>query len=158
LTVAALVSALVAACSSSGNKSAEGDPNVDSGGQFCDTQFMTSAAMKFSAGMTVTSKDGGYKVALTSDPPSPVPGDHANWTLSVTDASNNPVAMGTVVKVACAMQHAGYSHGCPAPITVTDMNNGTYAASPVIFNMPGSWLVQVSVGPTDYATFPLCIP
>jgi hypothetical protein len=153
-------SLFLGACSSSGDTGTTSSGitgDASPGAEACGPDFTSGKALRFSAGMNETSADGMFKVAIDSDPPVPTLGDHSTWKLMVTDGAGNPVAAGTKVKVTCVMTHTGFSHGCPAPISVKEMGNGVYSATPVIFNMQGNWVVDIDVGPSGDVPFPLCI-
>ncbi len=131
------------------------------GQDVCASEFASSppTAMQFSAGVSSTSPDGSAKVAIDSTPAVPSLGDHSTWKLTVTDATGSPVPAGTKVKVVCVMTHSGFSHGCPATISVKEMGGGVYEASPVIFNMQGHWHIDIGVdlATTEDVPFEFCI-
>ena len=150
----------VVACGSDSKKGPVGSAEAGIANQdVCQQQFEdpSSGVTPFHADLMETSSDNMYKVALTSDPPSPGVGDSSTWTLKITDASGNPAPAGTTVKVVCTMTHVGFSHGCASPIKVTEKGGGVYEATPVIFNMQGNWAVDITIGNGSDAQYKLCL-
>jgi len=158
-TVLLALTAASACGNSNNNGSGSASLAVDSGTIFCDSQYKATPpqAIPWSAAMPAQSTDGAVKIQAASNPPMPQPGDQSQWTLTITQ-NGSPVPAGTAVKFQCLMTHPGYTHGCPLPITVTEMGGGVYMAKPVVFNMPGHWVIQVTVGQAQtQVQFPICV-
>jgi hypothetical protein len=97
----------------------------------------------------------GVTMSLASMPRIPMVADNQTWTMSIDLPSGQPVPDGTTISVTCKMIHVGFSHGCPSYIEVT-RSGDTFTASPVNFNMQGSWLLTVKVGDLDTISFGIC--
>ena len=142
-----------------GGDGARGRSVADANPDVCAAAFagMPPDAVPFTAGMSAKSDDGKYRVALTFDPAVPGVAEAANLSVVVTDATGTEVASGTRVDVTCRMMHAGgASHPCPPP-TVTQSDAGQYIAKPVVFNMQGTWGLDVAVDSQSHARFSLCL-
>lgn len=154
LVLSVVAGSVWAGCSSGGNSPSDTvDPNVRQNPDICagDKAAQDWAGLKSSA--------AGYSVAISSDPAIPTLGDRmTTWTLTVTDTTGRPVPAGTKVKVSCLMTHTGNisSHGCTAPIKITETGGGVYTATPVVFNMQGHWHIDVGVDSADVG-FELCV-
>jgi YtkA-like len=112
-------------------------------------------AEPYAAGVTAEDADG-TRVTLTESVPAPRVGNHT-WTLTVTDATGEPV-VGATLRVTPFMPE--HRHGSPLVAVVEDEGEGVYRASRVQFTMTGYWRTTVRVS-TDSgvhsAVFPLCI-
>ena len=85
------------------------------------------------------------QVTIAPDPP--VVGKNT-LTIQVTDAASLPVA-GVTVTVDATMPAMG--HGSNDVPVVTDKGGGTYEATPLTFQMAGSWQVTVKATNGDVA-------
>jgi hypothetical protein len=97
----------------------------------------------------------GISVAIHSTPANPQLGDHQTWDMVIRAANGQVIPASTQVTVECLMNHEGFSHGCPANISVTRTGDA-YVAEPVIFNMQGAWVMTVHVGELDTVSFDVC--
>lgn len=112
-------------------------------------------ATPYSAGMTEKTP-GGISVSIDDAVPAPPAVGNNEWTLSVKDASGNPMPGATVTVFPYMVDH-GHPGG-RTPV-VTDNGDGTYQAIRVNFNMQGYWEVTVTVAKDslkESAVFPLC--
>ena len=109
-----------------------GDKGDDSG-EAAETNFTTTA----------TTDGGSFVVTYTTDP-APIPSnDYFTVTLSVFDADGTtPLSDAAVVMDA---EMTAHGHGMNVDPVVTDNGDGTFSASPFLFQMTGHWTIVFAV-------------
>jgi hypothetical protein len=99
----------------------------------------------------------GMTVELVEAEPAPPRVGLNSWTLRLESAEGDPVT-GAVLSLTPFMPSMG--HGSPRRPTVSELDGGTYLASPVQFTMPGYWRTTVTVeasGLTDAVRIAFCV-
>ncbi len=116
-------------------------------------------AVPYMPGMTETSSNGSFVIALMSSVPGPPIQGSNEWTIGVQDVSGSPVD-GLTIGVTPWMPDD--HHGTSVQAAVTDQGNGIYSMTPLYLFMEGYWTVTMSLqsssGMSDSVVFPVCIP
>jgi hypothetical protein len=150
----ALGAMVLAGCSGSGTSTGT---SPGSGGQpISGVCAKETRATKYSAGMTEKTSSN-ISVSIEDAAPAPPAVGNNDWTLSVKDASGNPMP-GAALTVYPFMVDHGHTGG--RKTIVTDNGDGTYHCTPVNFNMEGYWEITVTVAKDttkETAMFPLCV-
>ncbi len=103
---------------------------------------------------------GHFTVSYTSDLDPVTINRLHTWTLHLADSAGAPVDDATVTIDGGMPEH---NHGMPTEPIVTPLGGGDYRAEGMKFQMPGWWIVTVTVTDTvgaaqpDHATFNLLL-
>jgi hypothetical protein len=142
-----LASLALIACGSGGGPADGGAP--DSGeSQVCQVD---SRVHSYSAGMEVSSGDGGATFTLMNSDPAPPANQNNTWTVKIVDASGNPVT-GATLSVVPTMPYMG--HGTPIHPEVSEQGDGVYSIADINLFMAGIWEVAINAStPSDSAGY-----
>ena len=126
--------ALVLGLSACGGAADSGDGGVADAG-------IPTACPASDATQSVASAAGTYTVDACASPAPPVRGENA-FAFAITTAAGAP-ATGLTVSVQPWMPDMG--HGSPTTPTVTDLGNGVYQVTNVVFQMGGLWQLRTTL-------------
>jgi hypothetical protein len=97
----------------------------------------------FERGITRAGKDGLVNVTISeAAPATPIVADNT-WTVTVTDASGQPLEDAELSMNQTMPEHEG--HGTPRTAIATKVGPGKYELSPVAFTMAGLWKIPIKI-------------
>lgn len=115
----------------------------------------SSAAEPLDQGTTRWSRQRLFNVSYTASP-SPIPlRTVLSWTITITDAHEQPVADARLTVLGGMPEHG---HGLPTIPQVKNLGGGRYLIEGLKFHMPGAWVVgfRIKAGTlTDSVSFDL---
>lgn len=96
---------------------------------------------------TMTTKEGKFEVAYTSEPEAMPIGQIISWKLKVQTADGKPVTDAAITVDGDMPEHG---HGLPtAPRVTENIGDGTYLVSGIKFSMPGWWIMTFTIKSGD---------
>lgn len=110
-------------------------------------------------GTSATSKAGHFKVSITAASPDPVAVGANDWTLTVTNANDEPLKDVTFDD-ALTWQHVHEHEGAVKPTITAGPDDGTYLAKGFDVVHIGSWEFRLTMthdGTTDDVVFHFCV-
>ena len=141
LSMAACLSLLGAGCGNHDHSSTDG------GAATC---LGDPRAMAYAGGMSLTGKQGQFKVELTSSAPAPPYKGDNTWMIKVTDAASGSGIDGLQVSALPFMPD--HNHPTPIKVVVTPMPQtapGVYQLKPVNLFMAGVWETTITMTRSD---------
>jgi YtkA-like len=156
---AALLVAVAATACSSSSETTGGESGAVSGGDSGVSGCVgwTGDLETYTADMVRTGDSGAFKFELTGINPSLIVGNQA-WTLSITDATGQPVTGAKFTNIKTWMpQHGHPSTALPVAV---EKGGGVYEVDDLYLYMAGIWQVTFSVSSgttTDQTTFTFCL-
>lgn len=106
------------------------------------TTLAPAAAASPSEATTQWSRQHLFRASYVSSP-SPVPSLKTHeWTVTIVDASERPVADARVTVLGGMPAH---SHGLPTTPQVKNLGGGRYLIEGMKFHMPGDWVVALRI-------------